>query len=235
MKNELLLIPDKSDIERDAIATVWERNGGEVKRVGSFWKRPDLDARRVTIYGNDTFSLVLAQVIGLKLTEPKDEVLSDISVTYIKRNITILTISDIETLVFPTFLKPVKPKTFVSKIYNSLPEFKEASKGIEPSEEVIQSNVIQIDAEVRAFVLHNKILDIAIYEGNADLSEAKRFLIDFLNTTTIDLPITYVIDLGFNNTDHWFIIEFNASWGAGLNGCNPHKVIEAIREATVKN
>lgn len=235
MKNEFLLIPDKSDIERDAIADIWKRNGGEVKRVGSFWKQPDLDSRRVTIYGNDTFSLVLAQVIELNLIEPKDEVLSDIPFTYVKRNITILKVSDIETLVFPTFIKPVKPKTFVSKVYNSLTEFKEASKGIELFEKVIQSDIIQIDTEVRAFILHNKILDLAIYEGNADISEAKSFLLDFLNTTTIDLPITYVIDLGYNSTNHWFIIEFNASWGAGLNGCDPHKVIEGIREATVNN
>lgn len=235
MKNELLLIPDKPDIERDAIADIWKRNGGEVKRVGAFWKRPDIDTRRITIYGNDTFSLVLAQVTGLKLIEPKDEVLSDISFTYVKRNITILTIPDIETLVFPTFLKPVKPKTFPSQVYTSYANFLENTKGIEAHEQVIHSDRIQIDAEVRAFIIHHEILDLAIYEGSADLSEAKKFLYEFLNTTTIDVPITYVIDLGYNSDDHWFIIEFNSSWGAGLNECNPNKVIKGIREATVNS
>lgn len=232
MKNELLLIPDKPDIERDAIADTWKRNGGEVKRVGTFWKRPEIDTQRVTIYGNDTFSLVLAQVTGLKLIEPKDEVLSDISFTYVKRNITILNIPDIESFVFPTFLKPVKPKTFPSQVYPSYAHFLENTKGIESHEQVIQSDIIQINAEVRAFILHNEILDLAIYEGVANISDAKEFLYEFLNTTTIDVPTTYVIDVGYNSNDQWFIIEFNSSWGAGLNGCNPNKVIQGIREAT---
>jgi hypothetical protein len=30
----------------------------------------------------------------------------------------------------------------------------------------------------------------------------------------------------------WAVIEFNATWGAGLNGCNPEKVIAAILAAS---
>jgi hypothetical protein len=28
------------------------------------------------------------------------------------------------------------------------------------------------------------------------------------------------------------VIEFNAAWGAGLNGCDPEKVLPAILEAS---
>jgi len=42
MKNELLLIPDKADEERDTIAAAWEANGGEVKRIGKFWIKPNV-------------------------------------------------------------------------------------------------------------------------------------------------------------------------------------------------
>ena len=59
------------------------------------------------------------------------------------------------------------------------------------------------------------------------------FLNSFLKHHSIDLPETYVIDLGYNKTDGWFVIEFNASWGAGLNGCSPNNVINAIRAATI--
>ena len=49
----------------------------------------------------------------------------------------------------------------------------------------------------------------------------------------MDLPKSYVLDIGYNKANGWFIIEFNASWGAGLNGCQAEKVIECIRTATV--
>lgn len=232
MNNELLLIPDKADIERDAIANTWINNGGEVKRIGKFWERPDIGTKRVTIYGIDTFSLVLAQVIGVTLIEPKDEVISQIIQKWTKRSINTLPISNVDASLFPTFIKPVKPKTFKSQVYLSYEEFIVETKGIGSEEEIIQSEILQIDAEVRAFILNNNILDLAIYEGNTNTEDAKTFLQDFLTHHTIDVPNTYVIDLGYNTKDDWFIIEFNSSWGAGLNGCNPDKVISGIREAT---
>jgi hypothetical protein len=44
-----LLISDKPDVERDAVATVWEASGGQVIRVGRFWDPPPVDAARVRV------------------------------------------------------------------------------------------------------------------------------------------------------------------------------------------
>ena len=234
MTNEVLLIPDKADIERDSIAESWKNNGGEIKRIGKFWERPNIDSeKRVTIYGIDTFSLVLAQILGIKLIEPKDELISELDFKWIKRKIEILEIVEIDKPLFPIFIKPVKPKTFKSRVYDDFDSFIKETKGIEQNEQVIKSNIIKIESEVRAFILNNKILDMAIYEGNSDLESAREFLTDFLQNHPIDLPKSYVIDLGFNQTDGWYVIEFNSSWGAGLNSCNPNKVIAGIREATI--
>ncbi len=234
MINEVLLIPDKIDVERDSIANSWKKSGGEIKRIGRFWKRPNIDSeKRITIYGIDTFSLVLAQVLGLKLIEPKDELISELDFNWIKRKIEIVKIQEIEKSLFPIFIKPVKPKIFKSRIYDDFNSFIKETKGIEQNEQVIKSNIIKIESEVRAFILNNKILDMAIYEGSSDLELAREFLTDFLHNHSIDLPESYVIDLGFNQTDKWFVIEFNSSWGAGLNSCNPNKVIVGIREATI--
>jgi hypothetical protein len=38
-----LLLPDKPDVERDALADVWERLEGSVMRLGRFWDPPALD------------------------------------------------------------------------------------------------------------------------------------------------------------------------------------------------
>ena len=236
MINEILLIPEKTDIERDLVAKHWKKNGGEIKKIGKFWVQPNIDInKRITIYGIDTFSLVLAQVIGVNLIEPKDERISEINYKWLKRKISIMNIKDVSKLQFPTFIKPVKPKSFKSAIYKNIDDFFEETKGIEKKEKIIQSDIIKIESEVRAFILNNEILDLAIYEGNSDLSFARSFLNEFLNNNLIDLPKTYVIDLGYNKIDDWFIIEFNSSWGAGLNSCNPNKVIKGIREATINN
>ncbi|MNC94324.1 hypothetical protein D3C83_111490 [compost metagenome] len=45
-----LLIPEKDDIERNAVAEAWQNKGGEVIRVGRFWEPPDVDPSRVKVY-----------------------------------------------------------------------------------------------------------------------------------------------------------------------------------------
>ena len=73
MKDELLLIPDKADIERDGIAKAKEEHGGIVKRIGKFWVKPETNGKRIALYGYDSFCLVLAQILELEMCMPKDE------------------------------------------------------------------------------------------------------------------------------------------------------------------
>ena len=183
MKTKLLLIPDKPDQERDAIASSWIRHNGEVLRISKFWEKPHIaKEQQVSIYGYDTFSLVLAQVLGLELIEPKDEFIGQLDERWVKRGIQILTLETIDQAHFPTFVKPVKPKTFQSAIYHDKKQFQNETKGIEKSEQLIVSDIIDITCEARAFILDNQLLDIAIYEGDSDLVLARTFLTDFLAT-----------------------------------------------------
>jgi hypothetical protein len=79
------------------------------------------------------------------------------------------------------------------------------------------SEPVTFSAKVRTFVLDGRVLDAAVYEGEAELSGA----VDFVGalTKSIVLPLTVVIDVGLADGRGWAVIEFNASWGAGLNGC----------------
>ena len=233
MKNEILLIPDKPDSERDSIANSWENNGGDVLRIGKFWEKPEIGSKRITIYGNDTFCLVLAQVLGIDLVMVKDELIGKLDSKWIKRKIELFSINRIGEILFPTFIKPVKPKIFKSKVYDSLVSFKKETEGIDTKETIIRSDIVTISSEVRAFILNREILDMAVYEGKGNLNQAKLFLTDFLNECHGSLPNTFVIDLGYNDFNKWFIIELNSSWGAGLNSCHPDKVIKGIRAATI--
>ncbi len=231
MENEILLIPDKADTERDALAKIWKNAGGEVKRIGKFWIKPETGNKRVSIYGYDSFCLVLAQILEIEMEIVKDEWIAELPDKYLKRQIEIKPISQIEKIEYPKFIKPVTPKLFKAEIFKSAKELKSIIDGIEENEFLICSDEIEVNKEVRSFILNREIKDIAFYEGEGNIENPKHFIEDFLANSELNLPKTFVLDVGFNEKDDWFIIEFNSSWGAGLNFCKPVKVIECIREA----
>src|SRR5262245_4463220 len=86
----LLLIPEKSDPERDAVAEVWQAQGGEVLRLGRFWDLLEINRSRVRLYGNDTFISAFAQanplpkscVIDVGYQPLKDWVLVEANATW---------------------------------------------------------------------------------------------------------------------------------------------------------
>ncbi|KNY26396.1 hypothetical protein [Pseudobacteroides cellulosolvens] len=151
----LLVIPDKSDIERDEVAKMWEQQGGKVKKIGRFWEPPELDREKIRLYGNHIFCMVLAQKLDLKLISPPDDLLVYLSEEWLKRNVNISTIAEAEQLGYPGFIKPLVPKIFTARKYSS-----------------------------------------------------------------------YIVEQG------WAVIEANAAWGAGLNGCDPLAAAMCIAEAT---
>ena len=230
-----LLIPAKSDEERDRVAQAWEAAGGRVRRVEKFWVKPDLaDNEAVAIYGNDTFAQVLAQVLGLKLLSPDDALIGRISKEWTKRTVLQRDLAELVESDFPLFVKPVIPKQFVAAVYQSLSELQAATLDLPGKEAVLTSEKVEISAESRFFVLDGEVQASAIYEGEGDLAEAELLVSAFAQAHASDLPRTYVVDLAFNPDLGWFMLEFNSAWGAGLNGCDPQKVLHCIAAATAK-
>jgi hypothetical protein len=128
MKEEILLIPNKSDIERDKLAEEWVKQKGEVRRIGKFWIKPEIDNQRVSIYGYDTFCLVLAQILELDLISVKDEEIAKVEEPYLKRKVEIQTLKGLDNIVFPKFIKPVIPKLFKAQIFQSKEDFSEKNQ-----------------------------------------------------------------------------------------------------------
>ena len=236
MKNATtLLTPAKSDEERDRVAQAWEAAGGRVRRVEKFWVKPDLaDNEAVAIYGNDTFAQVLAQVLGLKLLSPDDALIGRISKEWTKRTVLQRDLAELVESDFPLFVKPVIPKQFVAAVYQSLSELQAATLDLPGKEAVLTSEKVEISAESRFFVLDGEVQASAIYEGEGDLAEAELLVSAFAQALASDLPRTYVVDLALNPDLGWFMLEFNSAWGAGLNGCDPQKVLHCIAAATAK-
>ena len=233
MHNQLLFIPQKADSERAQVAQAWQQQGGTVQALGKFWRKPPTHGKQVSIYGPDTFALVLAQVLGVQLLSPKEEDLALIEEAFIKRTITLVAVEKVQQLTFPLFIKPTIPKLFPAQVFDSLEQLKPQLQHLAPASWLLCSTVITVEKEVRAFILEGQILDLAYYEGQGELETAAAFIQYFLKNTSINLPTSFVLDVGWNAQQGWLVVEMNASWGAGLNGCNAAKVLEGIQRATL--
>jgi hypothetical protein len=85
---------------------------------------------------------------------------------------------------------------------------------------------------VRSFVLDGLVLAAAVYEGAAVVADAIAFINELVQAIT--LPRAVVVDVGFVAGRGWTVVEFNAAWGAGLNGCDATRVLPAILAASGK-
>lgn len=225
-----LLITDKPDPERDALAAVFARHGGVVHRIGRFWDPPVFDPATVRVYGADSFCLVLQQKLGFALCSPADDLLLQVPPRFLQRQIATRTLSEAQSLAFPVFIKPVTPKQFRGAVYKSAEELSQECRGLPPTTAVFVAEPVTLTAEVRGFVLEGQVLDAALYEGAANVSDAIKFESELVGA--LPLPRTVVVDVGFIAGRGWAVIEFNAAWGAGLNGCAPEKVVAAILAAS---
>jgi hypothetical protein len=237
----ILLIPEKSDIEFEEVFATWTNNGGHIKRLGKYWIKDEaLLNKKIAIYGNQTFAFVLEQIYGVELLSPDDTLIARLDIKWTGRNVQLRTIGDITELgditerEFPVFIKPVIPKIFVAGVFKTSAAFKEVIQGLPNEEQILVSSIVDpIQAEARSFIMNGEIKDLALYEGYGDLNEARIFLAEFLKNSSDDLPDTFVVDLAYNEHTGWFVLEFNACWGAGLNNCSAEKVIDCIINATI--
>lgn len=224
-----LVIPEKPDPERDAMAASWRRQGGEVVRLGRFWEPPSWRPEEVRVYGNDTFCLVLQQKLGLRLTAPDDALLFAFEHA-LERRIARRVLDEASELTYPCFVKPLVPKLFPAGVHEDAASLLAATDGVDRSEAIMVAEVVTFTAEARAFLLAGEVLDCSIYEGEGSIEQARAFAAGLAGDP--HLPSTVVMDVGYVKDRGWAIVEFNAAWGAGLNGCDPDRVLPCIAAAS---
>lgn len=227
-----LLIPDKDDVERDAVADAWCKNGGELLRVAKFWNPPLLDGKEIRVYGNNMFCLILAEKLGLELTSPEDDFLIKIDQNWTNRWINIMTLSEARNISFPAFIKPVVPKVFRAGVYSNLKALETECNQLELATPIYVSEIVDIIAEVRCFILNGQVMTLSMYEGNGELQEARDFINSFILSNECLIPNSLVLDVGLISSRGWAVIEANAAWGAGLNGCDATKAVWSIANAS---
>ncbi|PTY05662.1 hypothetical protein DB347_14950 [Opitutaceae bacterium EW11] len=226
-----LLIPAQSDPERNAVAEAFKEAGGTVLPLDRFWEPPALEPSSVRIYGPDTFCLVLQQKLGLMLNSPADDLLLRLPKELLGRTLRSSPLAGLDGVIYPAFVKPVIPKQFRAGVFPSHESLRTEAQGLPAHTRVLISEVVNFTAEVRAFVLGGKVLDASIYEGgNSEILLARRTAESAAQA--VSLPVALVADVGYIENRGWAVIEFNAAWGAGLNGCDARKVLPVIVRAS---
>ena len=226
-----LVIPAKADSERDAVAAAWRDAGGAVERLDRFWEPPPLDPQRVRLYGADTFCLVVAQQLGLELLAPPDDFVREVPGELLRRRIVMTDLGAALVGPFPCFVKPVVPKQFRASVWHDAAALRRETNGLADDTPVLAAEVVTLDAEARTFVLDGAPVATAIYEGAGDVAEAAAIAARVARLPR--LPRTCVIDTCLVRGSGWAFLEANATWGAGLNGCDPTRVLGCIDAATV--
>jgi hypothetical protein len=223
-----LVITDKPDVERDAVAEVWSAAGGEVLRLGRFWEPPPLDRSCVRVYGADSYCQVLAQKLGLVLVSPPDDLLLRLAPSFTRRALSGTTLAAARE--FPAFIKTFVPKLIRSRVYTSAADLAAEARGLEADTALLSSEIVTFVAEARSWLLGGEVLSIACYEGNADLTAARELAAAAGREAEMTFPC--VLDLGLTTDHGWIVIEANAAWGSGLNGCDPAAAARCIAMAT---
>jgi ATP-grasp domain-containing protein len=227
-----LLLPDKPDVERDSLANVWERHGGMVLRLARFWDPPALDPGSVRVYGSNAFCLVLKEKLGLQLCSPSDELIFAVPPHHLRRAVWRRTLTEAIELdpAYPAFCKPAVPKLFPARVYTNPTELATECRGLDGGSVIVVSEPVTFIAEARCFILEGRVLDCAIYDGEGDTEAAASAVAELLR----DLPVprAVVVDMGLIPGRGWAVVEFNAAWGAGLNGCSPELVWPCVAAAS---
>ncbi|MEM7032337.1 MAG: ATP-grasp domain-containing protein [Chloroflexota bacterium] len=172
----------------------------------------------------------MTQQLALTLLSPPDDLLLQVSQKWVKRHLYLASLEQAAKLTYPLFVKSLVPKQFQAQVYFDEAELLAECKGLEPNTQLLVSEVVNFTAEARAFVLENSVKTCAIYEGVGDVNEAAQFVLAFAQENP--LPKTCVIDVGCLENRNWALVEANATWGAGLNGCDPLAVATCTSQAT---
>lgn len=230
-KSLTLLIPEKVDAERGSIAAAWRSLGGNVITLGRFWDLPPLPYG-IRVYGDHVFCHVLAQQLGLTLISPADDLLLHIDHQWIKRALNRTMLDRMRSIPFPCFVKPLVPKLFRARIFDSPFELEEECRQLPPQTGILYGETVKFACEARAFTRNGKVVSIAMYGGDGRVEDAEAFLDFFLKQNANLLPVTCVVDVGYIYDRGWAIVEFNPVWGAGLNGCDAREAALCIALAS---
>ncbi|MCA2205743.1 ATP-grasp domain-containing protein [Nocardia rosealba] len=236
----LILSPRYSEDSRVMRAAAI-RAGWNVVRLTN-WRVPD-DTAATAIYGETMFAEVIAAQLGITLL---DDWLPNLPKSLLQRKIQISTLGEARRHTDPVFVKPADGrKGFAGAVYRNgigLP----SPQACPDDTLVLMAEPVEWRSEFRCFVKDGAVLTMSPYLRNGDPARAEdgswpttpsevaavQALIEKL-AAEVPVPPSIVIDVGLIEGRGWAIVEANCAFGAGVYGCDPHKVLAVLERGCV--
>jgi hypothetical protein len=172
----------------------------------------------------------VAHALQLELVAPEDDLLVTSAPEWLRREVWGCELGDLQARRFPLFVKPLAPKLFPAAVYASWHALRRQTEGLLATTQVLASEPVSLDCEVRCLVLDGQVLSCSVYEGVGPVREARQFAQSFAEHH--EAGPTYALDVGSIPGRGWAVIEANAIWGSGLNGCDPEAMADCVSAAT---
>lgn len=218
--------------------------GWRVERVHG-WKVPDelKSIEEPVLYLEGLMAPILCKEFGVELPEPPMDWLPKLPSEYRNREVRLATLGEARELHEHAFVKPPNEKSFPAAVYKP---------GDLPKEFPDQMNVLIAEPvvweiEFRCFILDRTVQTFSVYLREGILQKEMGFphnpeeavaVQDFaskvLNDPRVTLGRTAVLDLGIIRDRGWAVVEQNATWGSGIYGCEPERVLNVLRYAMHK-
>lgn len=242
----LILSPRYSDDAR-ILGQAAKLRGWEVTKLKSSNIPEGLKAQACRLYAEGFFAEFLAENLALELLRPADDSLARLETDFLRRDVSFYSVVNFERPKHAAFIKPADQKLFAVAVY----EPDEPIPGLEqlaPNDPILVADVVKFVREYRFFVHKRNIQTGSIYlldgqvpqaavgyagEGDTRWLEAVNFAQRVCRKTLIELPESFVLDVGLLDTNVWAVVEFNPTWASGIYGCDPHSVLDCL-EASQK-
>ncbi|HEY1048810.1 MAG TPA: ATP-grasp domain-containing protein [Prosthecobacter sp.] len=212
------------------------------------WRVPDsllAYGGDVVLYGEPLMAEAVADQMGLALLEPEIDWLTRVPFEHVSREIQIMTLGEARLLASSAFVKPADGKIFDPRVYATGADLP-SDGSVDQDIPVLRSSIMDFRLEVRCFIADRQIVSMSPYWRDGVLArtndggwpfleteepEARGFAEQVLADQSLDFPPGCTLDVGKTTAGIWAVIEANPSWGAGLYGCDPLAVMQAIRVA----
>jgi hypothetical protein len=215
--------------------------GWGVERLAS-WRMPEAlrSAPEPVLYLEAMMVPMLAEQLGLRLTEPPLDWLPRLPEIYRKRRVSLSTLGQARLREEPAFIKPPNEKSFPAQVYRG----RDLPADFEDDIPVLVAEVVHWEKEFRCFVLDRRLRTFSVYLREGELqrqtdfvhtpqeeAELRAFVEPLLADDRVDLARTAVLDVGVIRGRGWAVVEQNAAWGSGIYGCDPVEVLEVLKYA----
>jgi hypothetical protein len=201
------------------------------------WRLPKKTIPDPIVFVESLFAPMIGEQLGINLTEPPGNWLSELPEKFRKRTVELMTAKLAKEVLLvkkPLFIKPPNDKSFLARPYKELPDY------IDNDAIVLVQEIVVWEKEFRCFVLDKKVKTLSIYwkDGQlqknenwysppAELDEARDFAESVL--AEVEAPNAIVIDVGVIKDRGWGVVELNAAWGCGIYGCDAKEVLKVVQ------